>query len=175
MSSHPNILTRHPTSLLLRTTVRASRNFEGLAWVSYDTNFRRQAVNQKSWDWDNIDPAMFNKAFCSRAKLKPRCKHWLSDQHEFQNCPLVPPTTVEVRQPRAGFRPLGNCKATIMLSCVVYLINQWPTNVDTQIASMPLFVPCAIMALIQHHSAQGPVTLLALPPQTVTPRITLRL
>ena len=55
-----------------RTIVRASRNFEGLAWVSYDTNFKRQVANQKSWDWGNIDPAMFNEAFCGRAKFKPR-------------------------------------------------------------------------------------------------------
>ncbi len=32
----------------LRTIVRASRNFEGTAWASYDACFRRQAANQCS-------------------------------------------------------------------------------------------------------------------------------
>ena len=107
----------------------------------------------------NNDPAMFNEAFCGRAKLKPRCKHCLSDQHKFQDCHLVPPTTVEVRQLRGGptHFAISLTKATIMLSCVVYLIKQWPTNVDTQISSMPIFVPCAFRALSQHHSARGPI------------------
>ena len=40
----------------LRTIVRASRNFEGTAWVSYDAAYRRQAANRKSLDWAAIDP-----------------------------------------------------------------------------------------------------------------------
>lgn len=30
------------------------------------------------------------------------------DQHEFQDCPLSPPTTAEVRQPQSGSYPLSN-------------------------------------------------------------------
>ena len=37
--------------------------------------------------------------------------------------------------------------------------NQWQTNIDTQTASTPIFVPCAVRALTQHHSVRGPVAL----------------
>ena len=35
----------------LRTIVRASRNFEGAAWATYDAAYRRQAANRQSLDW----------------------------------------------------------------------------------------------------------------------------
>ena len=35
----------------LRTIVRASDNFEGTAWVSYDATFRRQAAIHGSFEW----------------------------------------------------------------------------------------------------------------------------
>ena len=43
----------------LRTIVRASRNFEGSAWASYDAAYRRQAANQKSLDWAAIDSTIY--------------------------------------------------------------------------------------------------------------------
>ena len=155
---------------------RASRNFEGLAWVSYDTNFRRQAANQKSWDWGNIDPAMFNEAFCGRAKLKPPCKHCLSVQHEFQDCPLVPSTTAEVRQPRAGSRPHGNrLNQSYVELCGLF--NKPVANkcryTDCKYAHI-----CSLCHQGPHPASQCSrpcSSLLALPPQTVTPRITPRL
>ena len=159
-----------------RTIVRASRNFEGLAWVSYDTNFRRQAANQKSWDWGNIDPAMFNEAFCGRAKLKPRCKHCLSDQHEFQDCPLVPPTTTEVRLPRAGSRPLGNhLNQSYVELCGLF--NK-PVANECRYTDCKYAHICSLCRQGPHPASQCSRprrTLLALPPQTVTPRITPRL
>ena len=42
---------------------RASRNFEGTAWASYDMVFRRQAANLRSLDWGVIDSALYNEAF----------------------------------------------------------------------------------------------------------------
>ena len=47
--------TRYPEKMphfmaYLRTITRATRNFEGTAWASYDMAFRRQAANQRSLD-----------------------------------------------------------------------------------------------------------------------------
>ena len=55
--------TRYPEKIphfmaYLRTITRASRNFEGTAWVSYDMAFRRQAANQRSLYWGVIDCIM---------------------------------------------------------------------------------------------------------------------
>ena len=70
------LVTKHPTMVpqfmgYLRTIVRASRNFEGAAWASYDAAFRRQAANRKSLDWGTFDPTIYNEAFTGRAKLNP--------------------------------------------------------------------------------------------------------
>ena len=57
----------------LRTIVRASRNFEGSAWATYDAAYRRQAANNRRLDWATPDPALYNEAFTGRAKAIPRC------------------------------------------------------------------------------------------------------
>ena len=42
----------------LRTIVRASRNFEGSAWATYDAAYQRQAANNCRLDWATTDPAL---------------------------------------------------------------------------------------------------------------------
>ena len=63
---HPTLVAmlavRHPEKTphfmaYLCTITRASRNFEGTAWATYDKAYRRQAANHKSLDWATIDPA----------------------------------------------------------------------------------------------------------------------
>ena len=70
----------------LRTITRASRNFEGEAWVWYDMEFRRQAANHRSLDWGVIDTALYNEAFTGRARLIPRCRFCLADSHDSREC-----------------------------------------------------------------------------------------
>jgi len=70
----------------LRTITRASRNFEGAAWVSYDMEFRHQAANHRSLDWGVIDMALYNEAFTGRARLIPRCRFCLADSHNSREC-----------------------------------------------------------------------------------------
>ena len=53
----------------LQTTVRASRNFGGLAWALYDAAYRRQAANNCSLDWAIPDPTLYNEAFTGRARV----------------------------------------------------------------------------------------------------------
>ena len=74
----------------MRTIVRASRNFEGTAWVSYDMSYRRAAANKGSLDWGLPDPGRFNDAFVGRAKAVPRCSYCLSDTHVADSCPDAP-------------------------------------------------------------------------------------
>ena len=92
--------TRYPEKMphfmaYLRTITRASRNFEGTAWASYDMAFRRQAANQRSLDWGVIDSALYNEAFTGRARLIPRCRFCLADTHDSRECTFAP----EERQP----------------------------------------------------------------------------
>ena len=73
-----------------RTIVRATRNFEGSAWVSYNMSFRRAAANKGSLDWGIPDPGRFNDAFVGRAKTVLRCSFCLSDTHVSDDCPDAP-------------------------------------------------------------------------------------
>ena len=45
------IVCSHMPRCNMRTIVRASCNFEGTAWVSYDMSYRRAAANKQSLDW----------------------------------------------------------------------------------------------------------------------------
>ena len=74
----------------LRTIVRASRNFEGSAWASYDAAYRRQAANNRSLDWAIPDLALYNEAFTGRARVIPRCQFCLSDSHSSHDCIFGP-------------------------------------------------------------------------------------
>ena len=74
----------------LHTITRASRNFEGAAWASYDMAYRRQAANQRSLDWGVVDLALYNEAFTGRAKIIPRCRYCLADSYDTKECCFAP-------------------------------------------------------------------------------------
>ena len=93
-----------------RMIVRASQTFEGPAWVSYDSQFRRKAALLKSWDWGSIDSGLYNECFTGRAKIKVLCKYCLSDAHSDQQCPLVPqlaPQSLPISQPAPRSQPFS--------------------------------------------------------------------
>ena len=81
-----------------RTIVRASQIFEGPAWVSYDSQFRRKAAALKSWDWGTIDAGLYNECFTGRAKTRALCKICLSDSHLDSHCPLLTQTLTTPNQ-----------------------------------------------------------------------------
>ncbi len=110
---------RHPDKTphlmaYLRTITRASRNFEGVAWVSYDMAFRRQAATGRSLDWAVIDTALCNEAFTGRARAIPRSSFCLADSHESKDCVLLRRSGQAHHEPRtphmqqaAGRHPIG--------------------------------------------------------------------
>ena len=68
------------------TILRAHRDFEGEAWVTYDTCYRRQAANTKSLNWSQIDFTLYNQTFAGKARMKLRCALCLSEHHITGNC-----------------------------------------------------------------------------------------
>ena len=48
---------------------RAETKFQGLAWVSYDEQFRRRAANDVSLSWDQVDLELWTVLFSGLAKL----------------------------------------------------------------------------------------------------------
>lgn len=72
------------------TIVRAERNYEGKRWVTYDRQFRRQALAKKDLNWSVTDPRLYNEAFTGRARSIARCNFCLQDDHLAANCPHNP-------------------------------------------------------------------------------------
>ena len=73
-----------------RSIVRASRIFEGTAWVVYDRCYRRRAALTKDLNWSVQHTAPYNEAFTGRACTIPRCTHCLSENHAVGDCPDRP-------------------------------------------------------------------------------------
>ena len=70
--------------------VRAERNYEGTRWVSYDRQFRREALARKDLNWSVTDPRLYNEAFTGRARAIARCIFCLQDDHVAAQCPQNP-------------------------------------------------------------------------------------
>ena len=70
--------------------VRAERNYEGKRWVTYDRQFRREALARKDLNWSVPDPRLYNEAFTGRARSIARCTYCLQDDHTAAYCPKNP-------------------------------------------------------------------------------------
>ena len=73
------------------TIINAHRNFEGTAWVLYDSCFQLRAAALKRFQWAKIDTALYNEAFTRRARSVPLCQFCLSLNHTDLECPTSPP------------------------------------------------------------------------------------
>ena len=74
----------------MKCVLKASRSYQGEAWVSYDMAYRRQAAYRKSLDWGIMDFSLFNETFAGRAKALARCKYCVSELHASQDCEFAP-------------------------------------------------------------------------------------
>ena len=48
------------------TIIRAEKNDEGKQWVTYNRQFRRQALAKEDLNWSVTNPRLYNKAFTAR-------------------------------------------------------------------------------------------------------------
>ena len=70
--------------------VRAVRNFEGDHWVSYDRQYRREALFRKDLDWSVQNSRLFNEAFTGCARPNRKCIYCVQDDHSSAVCLLNP-------------------------------------------------------------------------------------
>ena len=80
--------------------IKATRNFEGTAWVAYDCQYRREALAKRDLNWSACNARLYNEAFTGRAKVIPHCQHCLSETHGSLACPSIP-DAVTPWQPRS--------------------------------------------------------------------------
>ena len=72
------------------TIVKAAHAYEGLNWVSYDRQFRREMLAHKDLNWSVPNARLYNEAFTGRARSIPRCPHCLSEDHTAAVCQFNP-------------------------------------------------------------------------------------
>ena len=141
--------------------MRASRNFEGAAWASYDAAYRRQAANTQSWDWATIEPTIYNEAFTGRARLLPRCRYCLSETHDARDCQHAPPSGSAPRRSIHGVRRGDQAPRSVRtanlpesLSFATCSTLRTVTGAPSNGAGLPTYVDNVDGALIQPQSAE---------------------
>ena len=79
---------REPTAIMI-TISRAHQEFVGLAWVRYDTAFRRNAAAVTgNHNWSAINLSIYSLCFTGKAAVSIRCDLCLSTGHITKSCPL---------------------------------------------------------------------------------------
>ena len=69
--------------------LRASQDFGGVAWVTYDTAFRWQAFITGNHQWSKVNPSLYSICFSGVARTGTRCELCLSRSHPTFECTLV--------------------------------------------------------------------------------------
>ena len=70
--------------------VRAQRNYEGEHWVTYDRQFRREALARQDLNWSVPDSRLYQEAFTGRTRSLARCSYCLADDHTSAQCSRNP-------------------------------------------------------------------------------------
>ena len=66
--------------------VRASQNYAGLAWVCYESAFRRQAALTGLTRWSAINPTLYTLCFAGSARTAMRCELCFTTTHHTKEC-----------------------------------------------------------------------------------------
>jgi hypothetical protein len=69
--------------------LRASQEYEGTAWATYDAAYRRQAATTGHTEWSKINPSLYTLCFTGKAKKVPRCELCMSASHKTEDCSLA--------------------------------------------------------------------------------------
>ena len=70
----------------LATIVRVSQDYTGLAWVRYDSAFRRQAALTGNTRWSVINSTLYTMCFTGMATATKRCELCFATTHSEREC-----------------------------------------------------------------------------------------
>ena len=70
----------------MATTVRVSQDYDGLAWMRYDTAYRRQAALTVDTHWSTINPTLYTVCFTGMAATTSRCELCFVTSHSEKEC-----------------------------------------------------------------------------------------
>ena len=86
-TSHPQAVPELLAYLIF--ILRASQDFGGVAWVTYDAAFRQQAAITGNRQWSRVNPSLYSICFSGVARAGTRCELCLSLSHPTRDCSLV--------------------------------------------------------------------------------------
>ena len=66
--------------------IRSSQDFEGLAWMRYDSSFRRQAALTCNKRWSTINSTLYTMNFSGRMSGSKRCELCFGTSHTEREC-----------------------------------------------------------------------------------------
>ena len=69
--------------------LRASLEYEGLAWATYDAAYHRQAAATGHKQWSKVNPSLYTICFTGKARRAVRCDLCLSAAHKTHECSLA--------------------------------------------------------------------------------------
>ena len=69
--------------------LRASQEYDGSAWATYDAAYRRQAAATGHQRWSKINPSLYTVCFTGKARKAIRCDLCLSAGHKTEECSLA--------------------------------------------------------------------------------------
>ena len=69
--------------------LRASQDFGGVAWVTYNAAFRRQAFITGNHQWSKVNPSLYSICFSGVARTCTRCELCLSLSRPIREYTLV--------------------------------------------------------------------------------------
>ena len=70
----------------MTTIIRASQDYAGLAWVRYDSAFRRQAALTGNTRWSTVNATLYTISFTAAAKTTNRCELCFATSHTEKEC-----------------------------------------------------------------------------------------
>ena len=82
---------QHPSRILelmayQANIVWASQDYAGLAWIRYDSAFRRQAALAGLTRWSAINPTLYSLCFVRSARTATRCELCFATTHHTKEC-----------------------------------------------------------------------------------------
>ena len=88
VSVHPSVTLELLAYML--TIIRASQQYDGLCWRSYDTNYRIAAAASGNRSWSKLDTDLFTRFFNGRARKVNPCMVCDALTHTSTDCPEAP-------------------------------------------------------------------------------------
>ena len=97
--------------------IRASQDFMGSAWLTYDDTFRRQVAVSGNKHWGVYNSSLYSMCFTGKAQTLRKSEYCLSKDHNLQPCPLKS-EQLPVETP--SLNPMQSSQATPSLNFMQY-------------------------------------------------------